>query len=575
MALVGFATTEDDAADAPGPRIAHADRELLAPVDRWHPHRALVRGYDFPDHVLALTWDDGPDRETVALAHYLHREHVAGTFFVVAEWDPSISDEPGYGPSIYATGYRRLPVLGDLVRLGHRVGSHTRNHALLSRLSTAEEITQLQDNQRAIDPFVTNELRLFRAPGGAWSEESALALEDPETDASSVSLRSLVGPVHWDIDAKDWDSSLYCRQPHGPDDCEPGPVPGEPRVRASVIAARYLSQIEYRHQGIVLFHDRVGDVGSRYALDVAETLVPALVARGYVFAAPVLAFSPLRRLDGGGTTVLADIDGDGRADRCSDGDRLRCSFATFDRMDPLPHVAFDPPADLLALPPHRSIAFADVDGDHRPDVCVRTEEHIACALARIEPVARVSHADPSDRLVFGDFARFSGDLPGSDLWLADVDGDGRADACSRSGETISCALAGEHGFAPPKVWARGAVGEVALGDLDGDRRSDLCVSGPRGLACARSSGRAFGVLARWGTLDGDGLVLADLNGDGRADACAADAAVSCALSDGHAFKTATMWAGKIDAPMRLADLDGDGRADLCTLGTSLSCAMAP
>src|ERR1700733_6395817 len=95
--------------------------------------RAQLDGRRFPDKLLALTWDDGPDANTLALASYLKREHVSATFFVVREWARGLSDDPGSGKSKFETGYEYLPILGDLVQLGHRVGNHTLNHVLLSQ----------------------------------------------------------------------------------------------------------------------------------------------------------------------------------------------------------------------------------------------------------------------------------------------------------------------------------------------------------------------------------------------------------------------------------------------------------
>ena len=64
---------------------------------------------------------------------------------------------------------------------------------------------------------------------------------------------------------------MRCDEPDA-NDCEPGPN-GARRVKARVIASRYLDSMKEARHGIVLFHDRVGDVGSRYALDVAERVI--------------------------------------------------------------------------------------------------------------------------------------------------------------------------------------------------------------------------------------------------------------------------------------------------------------
>jgi peptidoglycan/xylan/chitin deacetylase (PgdA/CDA1 family) len=344
---------------------AMADVEQEHPSGRG-PRRPLVRGDAFPDHVLALTWDDGPDRETLALARFLNASHAPSTFFVVEAWN-DLSDEPGYGPHIASTGYAALPILESIYRLGHRIGSHTKNHVLLADASYAVVFDQLAGSFRALAPF-TRELRMFRAPGGAFAPETARALADPVFD-------DVVGPVHWDIDAKDWDASLHCRS--DPAECERGPIPGELRVKPSVVADRYLAQIERTGHGIVLMHDRVGDVGSHYALDVARSLVPKLVERRFVFAAPVLRFSALRARDGKRKAALA-------------------SGASF---------------DAGIVPP--GVRFGDINGDRLTDMCWPADDGVRCAL--------------SDGQAFKASSVWS-DARGA-IELADVDGDGKADLC--------------------------------------------------------------------------------------------------------------------------------------------------
>ncbi|MEO7331614.1 MAG: polysaccharide deacetylase family protein, partial [Minicystis sp.] len=298
--------------------------------------RPQLDGRAFPDKVIAFTWDDGPDVHTRELAEYLAAENVSGTFFVVGEWDEQLSSEPGKGSHVFETGAQSLPILGDLVELGHRLGNHTLNHALLSDLDAATAADQLRENQRRLDPFLTNELRLFRAPGGAWNAASSFAVDaDPQ-------LTQLTGPFRWDIDRKDWESSLYCRSSRPKVECERTGPDGRLRVRPSVIAQRYLHAIESEGHGIVLLHDRVGHVGSTYALQIARELIPQLKARGFVFAAPVLQFSPLtRRFEGAlagnvGARApapfhLGDIDGDGRADLCARGPLGVACAASFER----------------------------------------------------------------------------------------------------------------------------------------------------------------------------------------------------------------------------------------------------
>lgn len=579
---------------APDRALSPRDAVPLYPAGR-SPKRPPLRGDDFPDGVLALTWDDGPDTGTVELARYLHDAKVSGTFFVVAEWVDGVSMEPGTGRDVYRTGYEHLRVLSELTRLGHRLGSHTRNHVVLTDAPRATVTEQLVRGHGDIDPLLTNELRMFRAPGGAWDREAASATADPF-------LHDVIGPVHWDVDGKDWEGSLFC---HGVDrsQCEPGPVPGSLRVRADVMARRYVARAQEARRGIVLLHDRVGDVGSRYALDLARVLVPELQARGFVLAAPVLAFSAMRERSVArpgklGDAVFADIDGDGLADLChEDAGSIVCARAAFRRegLTATRHVGFGPPLPIARVPSGgRGIAMADLDADGRADLCVLVDGEVDCALRRDGALA-----------AFERWARLPpvGDVAPRALRLADVDGDGRADACVETVEGVVCMSSTGRSFASPRLWLErrsldaapsafaasrapsveppGAPPRLALADLDGDRRADLCRASAHGIDCALSDGRRFSSPSRWSRAgdfeDDPGMRLADLNGDGRADACAAGArGVECALSNGRAFTRASLWSPSRAIDIRLADVSGDGRADLCVVEAErLTCAMAP
>jgi peptidoglycan/xylan/chitin deacetylase (PgdA/CDA1 family) len=559
------------------------------------PVRAARNGRAFPDGVLALTWDDGPDLGTLELAEYLQREHVSATFFVVGAWEAGVSSDPGFGPSVGETGYTRLPLLGDLVALGHRIGNHTLHHALIGGATPDTVDRELGDAQRMIDPFVRDETRFFRVPGGYWTAAASHAVD------SDPYLADLVGPIRWDVDAKDWEGAVWCESTDPPQagrrghaasparDCEQ--KDGRWRVRADVMAERYERAIASAGRGIVLMHDRVGDVGSRYALDMAERLVPWLVARGYVFAAPVLGFGPseTRWAAPASEMRLADVDGDGRADACvREGDGLVCATSAAHVERGLERAFFDDTALVtLALPARaRSFELADVNGDGRADVCVRVPEGISCALARagggFGPMTPWSD-DFSDAEGWGSDPAYDGTLR-----FADVDGDHRADVCARSPAGVVCARSTGAGFERARLWLpamsdRSAFAQadyatsMALGDLDGDGRADVCARAPGGVFCALSTKTSFGRLSRWSSEKMQGpLELGDLNGDGRADVCASG---WCALSNGRALTKPTQWVLDEGTAFRrqwLGDINGDGRSDICgSDGRGVRCAVAP
>jgi hypothetical protein len=174
-------------------------------------------------------------------------------------------------------------------------------------------------------------------------------------------------------------------------------------VKPAVIARRYLAQAEAAGHGVVLFHDRVGHVGSSYALDVARALIPALKRRGFVFAAPVLRFSAL-----------------------------------VPRADAAPGVP-SPSVPASVFPGFRvdpaTIHLGDVNGDGQADACGRAPEGIVCALSNGS-----GYLAPS--IWLPEMSDAAGWAPhGATISLSDVNGDGRADVCGQGPSGPVCALA--------------------------------------------------------------------------------------------------------------------------------------
>jgi peptidoglycan/xylan/chitin deacetylase (PgdA/CDA1 family) len=551
--------------------------------------RAQLDGRDFPDGAIALTFDDGPDVHTLELAEYLEQQKISATFFVVNAWVDDLSADPGRGDGVFTSGTAFVPVLGDVVALGHRIANHTLNHVLLADKSASVVREQLLQNQRAIDPFITDELRLFRVPGGAWDSNAASAV------ATDPDLADLVGPIRWDVDRKDWEGSLYCHSSHPTTECEAQGPGGVRRVKPSVIAARYLASIEDARHGVVLMHGRVGHVGSRYALDVAHVLVPQLLARDYVFVAPVLHFSPSRLrfptapedtdlFDPEDATAIAlgDVDGDGRADLCaSAGERVVCAFSEMHAAaDGLGVTTFGA-ARAAAIDASRGLHLADIDGDHRADLCTQTARGVECANAA------ENGSFGAARIRTPEFADVSG------LQFADLDGDAKADVCAFSDRAVWCARSDGQRFERARVWLSDVDANFgstfAIADFNGDGLADVCGRSSEGVTCALSKGSSFGPLRVW-SVDGDfdpsgvDLFAADLNGDGRADICdRRNGGVFCALSNGHGFLRATPWSADDPGLARdnlvqpqVADINGDGRSDLCfSTPDGIACEVAP
>jgi hypothetical protein len=162
-----------------------------------------------------------------------------------------------------------------------------------------------------------------------------------------------------------------------------------------------------------------------------------------------------------------------------------------------------------------------------------------------------------------------------DFLLADLDGDGRAEAVT--GEIDAYHVfrnAGDGTFAPPVLaFTAGAQALVAI-DADRDGRVDL-LSASAGTGAIETRRQLAG-----GAWDGpevlpiaaDAAVLADVDGDGRADLVtlvpASDyhqrvvGTLEIRLSQGAAFGPPTAVGGIGWTGVQAGDLDGDGRADL-------------
>jgi peptidoglycan/xylan/chitin deacetylase (PgdA/CDA1 family) len=226
-----------------------------------------IKGDGLPRGTVCFTYDDGPGvtagkgpgPNTLELGRFLFEEQVPATFFVIGS---------------HAEQHR--DVLAQLRDWGHLVGNHTYSHPGLVSLALAggDVIGELRKTDAIIRPYVSGEVVFFRAPYGNWREKVHPDSDQDKTTSlvadilnRSGKFADYVGPVNWDIVAKDW---ACWRQ----------------GISAKECARRYLEETERIGSGIILMHDSSEEEVIRRrnrTMQMTKILVPLLKKRGYRF----------------------------------------------------------------------------------------------------------------------------------------------------------------------------------------------------------------------------------------------------------------------------------------------------
>ena len=205
-------------------------------------------------HIVALTFDDGPNAYTPAVLDALKALNIKATFFIVGNMA------------------RRYPdILARIAAEGHLLANHSATHPLLSRRYDANP-ERLLDQIRVVHDLIAPLMKptdkfYFRAPYGSWRSAHATIL-----NADPI-LRNYVGPIYWDnggeismtrdgyvMSAADWS----CWHHHW---------------EAETCAKGYLREIRRHDGGVVLMH-----CVHRQSGQLVESVVPALIEEGYRFA---------------------------------------------------------------------------------------------------------------------------------------------------------------------------------------------------------------------------------------------------------------------------------------------------
>lgn len=178
-------------------------------------------------NAVALTFDDGPGKETWDVLALLKRYRMRGTFFVTGA---SIEKNPG--------------ALAAIVADGNVVGNHTWTHASLPSLKAPQLKAEIADTQALIEQETGHKLTTMRPPFGDFTAKTN----------DYVRARGML-PVLWTIDSNDW------------------------ALRdASTIAANVLNSPQLKPGAIILLHD--GSMDRQVTVDALVMILDGLVARG-------------------------------------------------------------------------------------------------------------------------------------------------------------------------------------------------------------------------------------------------------------------------------------------------------
>lgn len=122
---------------------------------------------------IALTFDDGPSRDTEVLLDGLAGRGVKATFFVLGVCAEEYPD-----------------IVKREVREGHLVGNHTYDHADLRKLTLEEASAEVEKANQVIEGITGETIEYIRPPFGEWKKEMEEKFD--------------LIPVLWSVDPLDW-----------------------------------------------------------------------------------------------------------------------------------------------------------------------------------------------------------------------------------------------------------------------------------------------------------------------------------------------------------------------------------
>lgn len=307
---------------------------------------------------------------------------------------------------------------------------------------------------------------------------------------------------------------------------------------------------------------------------------------------------------------FVDVTGDGKADLCMRGQAgIHCGISNGTTFEDFkvwsPDFSDFNGWDGIAYGP---VGFPDLNGDGKADVCVRGGGGVQCALSTGTSFGMVdiiadTYSDPPG---WGAEQKYWGTIS-----YADINGDGKDDVCGRGGEGIICHLFTGTNFGPGSVWVDHYTDAQGFGssfsyfatimfpDINGDGKADICMRSGWGMECSFSTGTNFTKPTETGTEfpDASGwndnywltlrpIKLASASSKGYGVCARGGLGIACSVQGPNAgLGWGKMWSLEFSdvagwnkpeyhGTIRTPDVNGDGQGDICGRGVDgIICAI--
>ncbi len=144
---------------------------------RWNYFlKANHRNHQIAKNVIALTFDDGPNKDYTPKVLTLLRKHNAkATFFCIGE---NVKNHPN--------------ILNKIINEGHLIGNHSYYHKnSFGFLSTKKVIEELEETKKIIKEKTNLSVQFFRPPFGVTNPNIAKAVKKLKLHTFGWSIRSL------------------------------------------------------------------------------------------------------------------------------------------------------------------------------------------------------------------------------------------------------------------------------------------------------------------------------------------------------------------------------------------------